>query len=178
MLTGLTAKRSLLRGFKLIQTIVLGLFFFGCSLGLVRADDNTNEYNCNVAARGEHNVLLDCTPGYPTEHDQLRIVGAVPAGWPERESGIVLLPDITVGALIFDVGADETANLVVLFSTSADGAAHAAIYDDRDGDGRVSLETDLDSVQVRENGPVVEMIAPDGWWQRDGSRSRRPVRRR
>jgi hypothetical protein len=71
--------------------------------------------------------------------------------------------------LVFDVNADDTANIIITFSQRADGALVAEFYDDQDGDGAVAYSlVSPGRLEITETGPVVQVIAPDGWWQRDG----------
>jgi len=69
---------------------------------------------------------------------------------------------------VFDHGAQGKASLIIIFRR--DGTALVAyLYDDRDQDGKVGYEIDNGRVVVTEgNYWTARVVAPDGWWIRDG----------
>lgn len=70
---------------------------------------------------------------------------------------------------IFDVGADGTAELIIVFGTQADGHV-AHLYADRDGDGQVTYRLVGMDVQVTESRHwSVEVIAQGAWHLHDGT---------
>jgi len=68
---------------------------------------------------------------------------------------------------VFDASSDGKADLVIVFV--GDGEALVAeLFDDRDGDGKVSYSIPLGRARVTEpRGPTVRVVAVDGWWQRE-----------
>lgn len=69
---------------------------------------------------------------------------------------------------IFDHGTQGKASLIIEFLQEQDGLA-AEIYDDRNEDGEVTYTLTGKSVQITENRFwTVRVVAPDGWWLRDG----------
>jgi hypothetical protein len=70
---------------------------------------------------------------------------------------------------VFDQGADNKADLIVVFHRDVAGELMADLYDDRDGDRQVSYQVENGCVKITENAHwTVRVIAPDGWWTRDG----------
>lgn len=68
---------------------------------------------------------------------------------------------------VFDAWGDGQADLVIDFHHDGE-ALVADLYDDRDGDGRVSYSTADRRVLITEpRGPTVHIVASDGWWQQD-----------
>jgi len=159
---------NLRKGVTLLLTAMLGLILLGMGTRHVVAQQ-ARDYECRVTERTGQVVALDCMPGYATGHDRVLIYGELPTDWSDSSAAVASLPDIANGALVFDANADDTANVIVVFSQRTDGALIADIYDDQDGDGVVSSRTgSATHLEVTETGPVVQVIAPDGWWQRDG----------
>ncbi len=80
--------------------------------------------------------------------------------------------DLDDDTWLFDVGADGSVNLIIVFST--DGDQHiASLYDDRDGDGRVSHTIRDRRVTVQESSFWTARVIADGaWWKTDGSLNR------
>lgn len=69
---------------------------------------------------------------------------------------------------IFDAKGDGTANLVINFHSSSDGLI-ADLYDDQNGDGAVSFAVQDGYILVTESPyPTVRVVAPDGFWEKDG----------
>ncbi len=69
---------------------------------------------------------------------------------------------------VFDAGGDGTANLIIDFHQ--DGTAlQADLYDDQDGDGKVSYTvTDGYPAPTESSYWTVRCIAEDGWWTEEG----------
>jgi len=68
---------------------------------------------------------------------------------------------------VFDARIDGEADLVIDFRRDGETLV-ADLYDDRDGDGKVSYSTAGGRAWVTEpRGPTVRVVALDGWWQRD-----------
>jgi hypothetical protein len=68
---------------------------------------------------------------------------------------------------IFDARIDQKADLVIDFHREGESLV-ADLYDDRDGDGKVSYSTARGQVAVTEpKGPTIRVVSLDGWWQRD-----------
>ena len=113
-------------------------------------------------------MILDCTPGYATEHDRLLVYSSTPFDqnlpWQENL-------DSSSATWVFDVGADERANLIINFHHGEDGLV-ADLYDDGDSDGQVSYNFDSAGLSITENDGnwTLRVIAPGGWWT-DGSRT-------
>ncbi len=80
--------------------------------------------------------------------------------------------DLDDDTWLFDVGTDGSADLIIVFTT--DGDRHiASLYDDRDGDGRVSHTIRGGRVTVQESTFWTARVVADGaWWEADGSLNR------
>nr|MBC7245822.1 hypothetical protein [Chloroflexota bacterium] len=69
---------------------------------------------------------------------------------------------------VFDAGSDGKANLIIDFQRNA-GRLIADLYDDQDGSGAVEYTmTNGRIITVESKYPTVRLIAPDGWWVREG----------
>ncbi|HEV8634522.1 MAG TPA: hypothetical protein VG370_09845 [Chloroflexota bacterium] len=110
-------------------------------------------------------LILDCKPGYATEHDRAYMYarGRVDPGADWRGQ-----LDFTNAVWVFDAGARRKASLIIDFHRNGTALA-ADFYDDLDGDGEVRYGFERGyprSVETR--FPVLRVTAPDGWWVRDG----------
>lgn len=101
-----------------------------------------------------------------TDQDRITIVdGAANMTWAERvEEGADMSDDLW----LFDVANRGYYQLAVQFGR--DGAQlTAAVFQDQDGDGQVAVREESGSLHVSEPGfPAVQLVALDGYWQRDG----------
>lgn len=159
------SSRSMQRGCVLLTGALLALVLGGAPHHA--AAQTEVEHRCTITAREERVLRLDCSPGYATDHDQVLVFGDLPGDFGDVGAEVRSLPDIPDGALVFDAGADGAADVVVLFRPGENGALVARIYDDETGDDQVAFNVQPDGgIQIIEPGPVVEMTAPDGWWQR------------
>jgi hypothetical protein len=165
----LLKKMAVTEGRLLLLAAVLALVLLGLAPQRASAQQRTG-WECREVERTGRVTTLDCQPGYATGHDRVVVYGQLPPDWGGSGSVVTRVPDIANGALVFDASADGTANIVITFSQRAAGALVAELYDDQSGDGEVSATVAPEGeFTVTETGPVVQVTAPDGWWQRDGT---------
>lgn len=110
-------------------------------------------------------LILDCDPGYATPHDRAYMYARGPV---DRAADWRTQLDFTNAVWIFDAGARGKASLIIDFRREADGLV-AEFYDDINDDGEVRYGFERGyprSVETR--FPSLKVIAPDGWWVRDG----------
>ena len=70
---------------------------------------------------------------------------------------------------VFDHGKKGNASLIILFRKE-EGSLVAELYDDRNADGEVAYSVKNGKVEITENPFwTVQVLAPDGWWIREGS---------
>ena len=111
-------------------------------------------------------TLIECD--FASAQDQVLVYdqnGDMPTGSEWQE-----ITDFQDDVWIFDVGADGSAQLVVVFHRGADGLV-ADLYDDGDGDGEVHYGLQGSTPLVTENGGKwsLRVIARDGWWTQGGT---------
>jgi len=123
--------------------------------------------NCQFASVYDGLIYIECIPGYATDHDRIIIID--PGHNIDFRLGEqVGLIGPTQGALLFDVHADNTINLAIEFSLTKENVAIAKLFDDRTGDGIVSVNYSENEPDITEPGPVIIVNAIDGWWYRNG----------
>ena len=106
-------------------------------------------------------TLIECD--FASAQDQVLVYdqnGDMPTGSEWQE-----ITDFQDDVWIFDVGADGSAQLVVVFHRGADGLV-ADLYDDGDWDGEVDYELQGNTPVLKENNGQwsLRVIARDGWW--------------
>lgn len=136
------------------------------SVNVASSDNPKIDTQCLYSSVNGGLVYIDCSPGYYSEHDRIILFDQ------NKEIKFNLgdevgLIDIKKGALLFDVSADSSVNLVVEFSLDQNGAAIAKLYDDRSGDGIVSVIHLVDGIVINEPGPALIVSAKDGWWYKN-----------
>ncbi len=114
---------------------------------------------------GVNLLILDCAPGFATEHDRIYMFARKPvdfsADWHNQL-------DFTDAVWTFDTGARGKASLIIDFHPSPTGLI-ADIYDDRNGDGEIRYGYERGYPKsVESRFPTLHITAPDGWWVRDG----------
>ena len=102
---------------------------------------------CEGAFTSARLLTLSCRPGFATASDQIQLRTSRDLD-PARPWQNQL--DYSASSWLFDVAADGTANLIIVFSQQGT-TVEAQIYDDQDGDGQVSYR-DQASVLVIEEG--------------------------
>jgi hypothetical protein len=114
-------------------------------------------------------LRLNCA--FATDHDAITIYPRAATLDPTVDWRRNL--DMERAIWLFDAGADGRANLIIEFARAGQ-ALVATIYDDQDGDGRVSFELQQGLPAVAERPPRLtgpawsaRVTAPDGWWIRD-----------
>ena len=123
--------------------------------------------NCHFASVFDGLIYIDCIPGYATDHDSIILID--PAHNIDFRLGEkVGLISPTQGALLFDVHADNTINLAIEFSLSKENVVIAKLFDDRTGDGIVSVNYSENETVITEPGPVIVFNGIDGWWYKNG----------
>lgn len=109
-------------------------------------------------------TVVDCA--FATSRDRILIVDR--AGNMGTGSDILAVADFRDDVWIFDVGADGTAQLVLMFRREGDRLL-ADLYDDRNGDGQVSYRIRPGSVEVTESPNWhVRVMARSDWFLPDG----------
>ena len=109
-------------------------------------------------------TAVDCA--FASAHDRILILDR--AGNMGAGTEILAVADFRDDIWIFDVGADGTAQLVLMFTQ--DGERRVAdLYDDRNGDGQVSYRVRPRSVEVTESPHWhVRIMARSDWFLPDG----------
>ncbi|HEY3111756.1 MAG TPA: hypothetical protein VGL23_23570 [Chloroflexota bacterium] len=110
-------------------------------------------------------LVLDCAPGYASEHDVAYMYARGPvdtgADW---RSQLNFLDAVW----LFDAGARGKASLIIDFHHSG-RAAVADFFDDVSGAGEVHFGLERGYPRsVSSRFPTMRVTAPDGWWVRDG----------
>ncbi|HEX5415067.1 MAG TPA: hypothetical protein VFZ25_05330 [Chloroflexota bacterium] len=153
---------------KLIIAIMLGMLVTtiatpGASASPRGASDLALR-SCGQVRRDVRWLVLDCSPGFASQHDQVTFFSPVPIDpvkpWPE-------VLDYTNSTWLFDVGATGHPQIVINYNRSA-GHLRADVYD---------AASTVEPVYGVQNGlliikptalPVVRVTASDDWWTKDG----------
>ncbi len=111
-------------------------------------------------------VIVDCSPGFASGHDRIYIYG-------RSGGGLTVAPDslnMSDAVWLFDFANIGRASLIIDFHPNRHGPGIAAdLYDDQDGDGAVAYTVrDGAPVASESRFPTIQVVAPDGWWVRDG----------
>ena len=109
-------------------------------------------------------TVVDCA--FASARDRILIVDR--KGNMGTGSEVAAITDFQDDAWIFDVGADGTAQLILMFSQEGDRRV-ADLYDDRNGDGQVSYRARPGAVEVAESPHWhVRVMARSDWFLPDG----------
>ncbi|MCX7855442.1 MAG: hypothetical protein N2556_05640 [Anaerolineae bacterium] len=109
-------------------------------------------------------AIVDCA--FATSRDRILIIDR--AGNMGAGSDVLSVADFRDDAWVFDVGADGTAQLILMFAQEGNRRV-ADLYDDRNGDGQVSYRTRPRSVEVTESSHWhVRVTARSDWFLPDG----------
>ncbi len=155
-------------GIILLSCVLLGALVSPPSVALAASDPTSGCLGHQDASPGRYGVLIvDCAPGFATAHDRLYVYprGPIATGQDWRAD-----LNTTDAVWIFDVGARREASLIIDFHPNPGGPGlEADLYDDRDGDGNVLYQlADGIPVPAEAKFPTVRVLAPDGWWTKDG----------
>jgi hypothetical protein len=120
---------------------------------------------CNAGYAGSNWMILECSPGFATAHDWIKIYSR--AGFDSSQSWQGNL-DTTNSIWIFEPASQSWASLIVDFHQEADGLV-ADLYDDGNWDDEVSYQLQGGVPVVTENAGhwSLRVIAKDGWWIHD-----------
>ncbi len=120
---------------------------------------------CSGTVSTPHHLTIECRPGYATDFD--RVIIYTPYELDSAKDWSKQL-DYSSATWIFDAGADNRANLIIIFSRQGNEAI-AQVYDDVNGDGMVSYRVDGVHVLVDEGSPTVIVRAKNDWLLPNGS---------
>ncbi|GEM_PF-656226 len=120
------------------------------------------QYDLNGDGRPDM-TAVDCA--FASSYDRILIFDR--AGDMGTGTDVRAVADFKDDVWIFDVGADQTAQLVLMFAQEG-GRRAAYIYDDRDGDGAVSYRARPGYVEVTESPWHVRVVADPDWFLPDG----------
>jgi len=120
--------------------------------------------DCQERARGGTWFTIECAPGFATARDRLTVVlrSPIPAGadWSS-------LLDMRDSTWLYDAGATGDPQVVVNFHPASTGL-EADVYDST-SDLRPSYKLLPSFPNLLDHArPVVRVMAPDGWWIKDG----------
>ena len=109
-------------------------------------------------------TVVDCA--FASAHDRILIVDR--AGNMGTGSDVLAVTDFRDDVWIFDVGADGTAQLILVFAQEGEHRV-AYLYDDRNGDGQVSYRARPRSVEITESSHWhVRVMARSDWFLPNG----------
>lgn len=108
-------------------------------------------------------TVIDCA--FITDHDRIFVYDR--AGDMVSASTWQEATDFDDDLWLFDANADEHIDLVIGFGRTAEGLL-AELWDDQDGDGLIKLKGSPLPEVDESAWPTVRILAPGGWWQRDG----------
>ena len=148
--------RRLLLGFTAWTAFAAAFFLHAPNAFAVQRTDT-----CNSVANDVHWVTIDCSPGFATAKDLVRIYRRGTQSnqvWPDPQ-------DYADSVWIFDPGEKNQASLIIDFHQEG-SALVADLFDDGDGDGIVSYRERPSGLEILENKGkwTVQVTAPDGWW--------------
>lgn len=121
---------------------------------------------CNGRIEEPTKIVIDCAPGYATEHDTIDVYLRQPAraGASWREA-----LNYEDALWIYNVGASDRAGLIIDFHRSGNKVI-ADLYDDQNGDGvlRYGLRGSTLLIDEPVRVPIVKVTADGGWWLPSG----------
>ncbi len=137
------------------------------ALPAARAQDGipifaVRQYDLNGDGRPDM-IAVDCA--FASPYDRILIFDR--AGDMGTGTDVRAVADFRDDVWIFDVGADQTAQLILMFAREG-GRQVAYLYDDRDGDGIVSYRARPGYVEVTESPWHVRAVADPDWFLPDG----------
>ena len=143
--------------------ILLGI----CTVMFLRpfAADAREAPQCSGILSTPQQLTIECRPGYATDFDRVIIYTPYELD-PAKDWSKQL--DYSFATWIFDAGADNRANLIIVFARQ-DKEAIAQVYDDVNGDGMISYSVDGNHVKVDEGAPTVVVRAQNDWLLPNGS---------
>ena len=158
--------RSGWRLLAVLLSLVVGLA--GVSAAAAQTAPNDSADGCNGSWQtrfGVHILVLDCAPGYATEHDVAYMYARAPvdtgADWHSQLN-------FTDSVWLFDAGARGKASLIIDFHKESQGLV-ADLYDDPKSSGEIHFGLERGYPRsVANRFPTMKVVAPDGWWVRDG----------
>ena len=121
---------------------------------------------CNAGYSGSNWMILECSPGFATPHDWIKIYSR--AGFDSSQPWQSNL-DYTNSIWLFQPASQYWTSLIIDFHQEAEGLV-ADFYDDGNGDDEVSYQLQGGVPAVTENAGhwSLRVIARDGWWTKGG----------
>ncbi|MBV8087492.1 MAG: hypothetical protein JO247_22005 [Chloroflexi bacterium] len=135
-----------------------------CARGALAASPSPAEQSCGQTSRIGNVLVLDCAPGFASDHDRVTMASRTPLDPNQPWPAVLNYRD---ALWLFDIGATGNPQLVVNFHRAGSGL-QADLYDaSSSSQGIYRLLSRFPSM-IGQLHPQVQVQAPDGWWTRDG----------
>jgi hypothetical protein len=150
----------------LVPAVLLAVLLQGGHPAEVRAADPA----CSASVASSSVVVLDCRPGFATDHDRITIY---PRAGTRPDVPAAQQVDTSNAVWLFQPGAGDRVSLLVDFHPDELGRPVADLYDDGNGDGRVDtiMAGGLPAPVEHSGRWTVRVTSLDGAWTHGGRTS-------